>query len=110
MKPSARIRATSHRQRAAVAIEPERALVVEGGEELDGEERVAAGLLADEGGEGRGLGERGVDGVGDEPAEVVVGERAEHEVADRGAAAAHRLERAGHGVGRDRPRCRGRRR
>ena len=77
-----------------VAIEPDRALVVEGGEELDGEERVAAGLLADEGGEGRGLGGRGVDGVGDEPAEVVLGERAEHEVADPGAAPAHGLERA----------------
>ncbi len=77
-----------------VAIEPDQVLVVERGQELDREERVAAGLVADEARERRCLVGRCADGVGDQLTEILRGQRLEHDVADPRAALPRRFERA----------------
>lgn len=70
------------------AVEAEKLVVHQRGQELDGEERIAAGLVVHQFDQRRHLGGVGVQRVGHQPAEVVARQRRQHDIGHRQAALA----------------------
>ena len=73
-------------------IEGEQSLLGQRGEELDGEEGIAAGLLVHQPGQRRGAVPRAMQGVGDEPAHILKPERRQQDLLHRAPACADRRQ------------------